>query len=101
MENLKLPKTSFHRDSLHRMAMLGSCHLGWQKVGGMLILTVMLTLQKGCWMFLALLVRCWSLSVEVIFHSLMPFSEMIGTLYKVEALWVSGDNSMKTGSRKR
>ena len=88
--------TSFHRDSLHRMAMCGFCHLGWQIVGGMLMITgSMVTQLKGCLMYPALLVTCNIFSTEVISHSLMLFLAMIWILLWVEALYISGNRNMK------
>ena len=94
--------TSFYRDSLHRMAMCGFCHLGWQIVGGMLMITrSMVTQLKGCLMYPALPVTCNILLTEVISHSLMHFLAMIWILLWVEALCMSGNRNMKWESRKR
>ena len=88
--------TSFYRDSLHRMAMCGFCHLGWQIVGGMLMITrSMVTQLKGCLMYPALPVTCNILLMEVISHSLMHFLAMIWILLWVEALCMSGNRNMK------
>ena len=88
--------TSFYRDSLHRMAMCGFCHLGWQIVGGMLMITrSMVTQLKGCLMYPALPVTCNILLTEVISHSLMHFLAMIWLLLWVEALCMSGNRNMK------
>ena len=88
--------TSFYRDSLHRMAMCGFCHLGWQMVGGTLMITGSMDTQlKGCLMYPALLEICNILSMGVISHSLMHFLAIIWILLWVEALCMSGNRNMK------
>ena len=64
-------------------------------------LKLTVTQLKECLMYHALLMRCGSLSVEGISHSLMPSLVMMWTPYKEEAQSVSGDKSMKRESRKR